>query len=390
MLQLQTETETGPQLANLLRQPGSFAWWYVDLVDAQGRGMVLIWSFGLPFLPGARRCRPATERPSLSLALYENSRPSFYSLQQFKPEEVQIESPQCMRFGDSRFELVRRDGQVRLRAQLSMTVVGSGRIHGTVEAEGIACRAPAASSAAKEQHGQHGQQVSKHRWAPILAAQRGRAELHLEPSGRFELEGRAYIDSNGSPRPLHALGIDDWRWGRIALGDRELIYYLVEPEPGSQTAPIQHVLEARADGTLRALPVEVSFSDPRRSLYGLAYHQRARLTGPELDLHLRFRALVDDGPFYLRFLVDAEERSSSQQGYGAQQGCGVAEQVAPGRVDLAWQRPFVRMRTQQTAGPNSIWLPLFSGPQKGRLGRLARHWTGGSSAAVCGVEGELR
>ena len=36
----------------LLDVAGGFAWWYLDLVDERGDGLVLIWSFGLPFLPG--------------------------------------------------------------------------------------------------------------------------------------------------------------------------------------------------------------------------------------------------------------------------------------------------------------------------------------------------
>ena len=37
-------------LRGVLDTPG-FAWWYLDVVDAEGTGLVLIWSFGLPFLP---------------------------------------------------------------------------------------------------------------------------------------------------------------------------------------------------------------------------------------------------------------------------------------------------------------------------------------------------
>jgi len=38
----------------LLEAPGGFAWWYLDALDARGDGLVVIWSFGLPFLPGYR------------------------------------------------------------------------------------------------------------------------------------------------------------------------------------------------------------------------------------------------------------------------------------------------------------------------------------------------
>jgi carotenoid 1,2-hydratase len=370
VLALHTESMTA--LADLVERSGAFAWWYVDLVGDDGRGLVLIWSFGLPFLPGARNALPARERPSLSLALYENFRPAFYTLQQFAPDQVRIESPECIWFENSRLELSRHDGQVRLRAQLCIDLVPSGRVEGTVEATGHACRTPHADASSR----------GVHRWAPILAAQSGQAHLRLGAEDHFDLDGRVYVDSNGSEQPLHALGIGDWRWGRVALPGRELIYYLVDPEPGSTLAPIRHVLEAKPDGSLRALSEDLEFRDLHRGTYGMTHHDSARLRGPELDLELHFKSLVDDGPFYLRFLVDAREHLTGER------GSGVAERVAPARVDLWWQRPFMRMRTQQARGPNSMWLPLFSGTRKGRLGRLAKHWT--STLAPSTREREVR
>ncbi|HSC89641.1 MAG TPA: hypothetical protein VLC09_20300, partial [Polyangiaceae bacterium] len=74
------------------------------------------------------------------------------------------------------------------------------------------------------------------------------------------------------------------------------------------------------------------------------------------------RQLVDDGPFYQRFLLEVESSLGA--------GHGVFEVVAPARVDLPHQRPFVSMRIHRTGRSNSVWLPLFSGPREGRWGRL--------------------
>ena len=59
----------------VLRSPGGFTWFYVDLVDDHGRAATLIWSWGLPFLPGyaqsARTGRPRLplQRPSVNLVV---------------------------------------------------------------------------------------------------------------------------------------------------------------------------------------------------------------------------------------------------------------------------------------------------------------------------------
>jgi len=70
-------------------------WWYFDLVDAHGQGMVLIWSYGLPFLPGiasaARRDRPLlpSTRPAINIVFYQHGAPVFYLLQEYPPEQTE-------------------------------------------------------------------------------------------------------------------------------------------------------------------------------------------------------------------------------------------------------------------------------------------------------------
>jgi len=354
-------TEQADQVANLMHCPGAFAWWYADLVDDGGRGLVLIGSFGLPFLPGSRNRPTPAERPSLSLVLYEGGRATFYALQTFEPEDAAYDPSGIMRFGRSRVVLRggsgAREGDVELRAEIDLDVPGGGRLVGTLCASGAGCRVPSGVSA----------RGASHRWAPIVVGQRGVARLEASDGASFAIEGRIYVDSNGSARPLHELGIADWRWGRVALPDRELIYYFVDPE--GEGAPIRHVLVARPDGALVAQDASVRWSNPRRSVYGLGYHRHLHLSNaPDLDVTLTLRRVVDDGPFYLRFLVDAEDRAHGTVGRG------FAERVVPDRVDRPWQRPFVRMRTFATAGDNSMWLPLFSGPRRGRFERLLNHW----------------
>jgi len=341
-------------LRGLLDAPGAFAWWYADLIDAEGRGLVLIWSFGLPFLTGSRTCAPARERPAVSLALYEGDRSICYLLQTYAAGEVTFAGPSHVRMGNSLFRLWSEADVTTLDATLDLPLVGGGHIRGRVTARGVRCR----PSAREQTDGAH-------HWAPIVTATSGLAALDVD--GRpFALRGRAYVDSNTSQRPLHTLGIRRWRWGRVALPDRELIYFLVDPSRADADS-VELVLEVRADGSVRQHEARAEWSRPRRSLYGLAFHELVRLRGTSFDVTLRFQAIVDEGPFYLRFVVRAHEATGAV-------GTGFAEQVAPERVDIAWQRPFVRMRVHHTGGRNSIWLPLFSGPSEGRYRRLLRHW----------------
>lgn len=367
---LNLATENLEEVANLMREPGAFAWWYADLIDAEGRGVVLIGSFGLPFLPGSRARPRPVDRPSLAIALYDRDRTIFYALQTFEPDEASLGSSGCMRLGRSRIDLRLADGVARLDAAIDVDVPGGGRMVGRIQARG-----PRSITLETSKAGSDG---STHRWAPILAAQSGRARFELDDGLTFSVDGRIYVDSNGSSQPLHELGIADWRWGRVAFPDREIIYYFVDPLPDAEgTAPIRHVLEARPDGRLIAHDALATWRQPRRSVYGLGYDRELALASAEgLDVRLTMRALVDDGPFYLRFLVDAEDAASGAPGRG------FAERVVPDRVDRPWQRPFVRMRTFASQGDNSMWLPLFTGPRRGRLERLLNHWRSAPTSEV--------
>ena len=91
---------------------------------------------------------------------------------------------------------------------------------------------------------------------------------------------------------------------------------------------------------------------------------------------LELNHLVDDGPFYQRYMLSAERIRSEPTARSAERvlGNGMAEYVEPDRIDVPWQRPFVAMKTQlvDSSRKNSILLPLFTGFKADRAARLAR------------------
>ena len=89
------------------------------------------------------------------------------------------------------------------------------------------------------------------------------------------------------------------------------------------------------------------------------------MTFPDPDgrpVQVEVGSVLDNGPFYQRYLLRGR--------CGADEGYGVGENVVPDRVDTDLLRPLVRMRVHRAVGPNSMWLPLFSGDSAGRWGRL--------------------
>jgi carotenoid 1,2-hydratase len=349
-------------IGRALGAAGGFAWWYLDLVSGPGEGVVLIWAYGLPFLPGHAAAQrsgvapPAIARPSLNLAVYERGRPALYLLQEYgeaAPPEV---SPGGIRatLGESVLEIDRDDRSTTVRVRLDCPLPGRrGRLRGLVTLEGRTVHPPAAAGAPDPR--------SHHVWSVLAAPATG--EAHIEADGvTSTIQGRGYHDCNASAVALHDLGIERWLWGRIALDSGELILYHLVPEVGE---PRTHLLRIDAAGMVS--PVEgarLVAGRERRARFGLRYP--AEIAVGDVDgqpLRIALGPVVDDGPFYLRFGLTAT--GSSASGWG--------EMVVPGRVDLARHRPLVRMRVHRPGRRNSLWLPLFSGPRAGRVRALLPH-----------------
>ena len=342
----------------LLDARGGFAWWYLDALNAQGDGVVVIWSYGLPFLPRrGRRTASPRERPSLNVAVYRGGREAFYLLQEYPADEASW-SPDGThwRFGRSTIQSrVERDRR-RVDLRLDCAVPGGeDRLRGRIRLDGAARMATAERRAPT---------LDDHDWSPLTGPASVRARLRVGDRSILAFDGRGYHDRNGSRTPLERLGIRHWIWGRVAASDRELIYYLAWP-PGD-APPQTTALEVAADGSTRVVPIEARLGRRRFARWGMPYWDAIELReGGRSWLEIRHRALLDDGPFYLRFSTEAR----TAEGATAH---GSGELVRPGRIDFGPLRPLVRMRVHHTGMPCSRFAPLFSGPRETRLARQVR------------------
>ena len=349
----------------VLDAPGGFAWWYCDLIDAKGDGIVLIAFLGLPFLPGYQldRERPV-DHPGLNFVVYRDGKPAFYLLQEYGHAETVLQpTAWTWQFGASHLALEWRDSNVTLTGTLDLEVPG------THERCKVSLRVQGPESRIAPAHGD-----PRHVWCPIAPSAEGRVELACGDEAPWSVVGRAYVDANASRVPLGELGLASWQWGRLAFPERELVYYAMTPEGGAAEQPL--VLSVPHGGAAARNDVtDLVWEEKRRNFYGLSFHERTTLHDPDGNaVDVTVKHVVEEGPFYLRFLLEAHCAATGERGRG------FAELVDVARIDREWQRPFVRMRTHQARGPNSMWIPLFSGPRSGRAMRLLRHWFGSASA----------
>lgn len=359
-----------PPEPRTLTTPGGFAWWYLDLVDRQGNGLVVIWSIGLPFVPGyasaarAGRALAPETRPSTTLSAYEKGRCIYYDFQVHSPDDVDwtplLNGTGRWSFGDNEFTLQANDDLTHtLRIHLDRPIPGTTeRLTGEVEVRGPLRQAGPLDASDPS---------ADHAWSPRMLACEGVARL-TTPSLHLNVRGRAYHDRNSSSLPLHELGIARWWWGRVSMPDRDLVWYRLQPTDPSD--PLREmVLQVDRQGAVQQTSGPIQLDGQTRGRFGLCSPRSLRFHDPsDRPVAVQLDRLVDDGPFYQRHIVTGT--------CGDHTGTGFAELVVPDQIDLDAHRPFVRMAVHDLAGPNSMFLPLFNGPKHSRLARLPLWWRG--------------
>ena len=334
--------------------PGGFAWWYCDLIDESGNGIVVIVSLGLPFLPGyaslARRgtAPPARMRPSVFVSATRRGRLAFWALHEVDAEEV-VWTPHEARFGANGLSVRISDGRVHVDGTFE------GRLPGCDWSASLQVDGPLRQSSGGEPSS------AEHEWTILTAVAAGRATLR-SGSEVMHVRGRAYFDRNAGDGSLDSLQCASWTWGRLAFPDRERIWYLATDLEGQAHSM---ALTVHADGRTEVDRGRVHMRGLRHGTWRLPYPAVVEVAP---DLTVAMPRPADDSPFYARYVVGAEHDGAVARGF--------AEVCVPSRIDQAWSRPLVRMTVARDDGRNSMWLPFFGGPVQGRLSRLARTLAG--------------
>lgn len=360
---IQLTSNANPLSPAFLQCRGGFAWWYLDVMDADGNGAVAIWSFGLPFLPGYTRAArrgeapAARQRPSLNLALYRRGRLWSYLLQEYPAEACAYDADaEQWTFGHSLIQTRVGGGTTTTRLLVDMPVPGGAQhIRGTLEVTGNTRRPGPHEPVSGE--------AGPHEWTPLVGAARGRIDLDVA-GVPFAIEGAAYHDRNGGRTHFEGLGIGRWIWGRAKTPDGTSIFYHLWPQRPQDSAVHLGLTIADDGTTLQHADIAPTPSMYRRDLYGMTWWKQMGIQlGGVPWLQARVDRLAERGPFYLRAPLSVQLANGDV-------GDGWAEWVEPARIDLARHRPLVQMRVHRVDAPNSRWLPLFSGPRETRVRRL--------------------
>ncbi|MDR8391821.1 hypothetical protein NC796_11745 [Aliifodinibius sp. S!AR15-10] len=327
-------------------KPGAYEWWYFDGVDNTGDySLVIIFYEGNPFstryiqrLKNWNRSDSVfpEEHPAVSISVYKNQTPIYYSFTEFKQEDCFFDSnvPYIV-VGDHTMEAESSDESISYRLMLNEELPSGDAIKGTVTFK---------SSKTPEKLLESVQEFHKegHLWN--LVQPRADVEANLEISARAEkakevvFEGKGYHDHNMGNEPMRN-EFNEWYWGRFHFEMGTLVYYMMDRKNEQQH---QAWLLSPDNNELIATYPNIDLQDESWSPFGLHTARKLMLNNDKAHITIQQARILDNGPFYQRFSSDSFINIPDED--IMQVAEGISEFIRPDRIYWRTFWPFVNMR----------------------------------------------
>lgn len=329
-----------------VRGRNGYEWWYFDGYDAStGWSLVSIFFRGIPFSGARQRAahlaavratvEEADDFPAVAFSLYGPKRTEAYMVNLFPRSELWIaDDGFSIRIGKNRARLVDGTWVIELDDEL----LDGRSVRGTIRLTPEYLLEPDRPS----------WQSDDHIW--VVAAPRCRLEAELMIGGeRIVLSGFGYHDHNVGESGLQDQ-FERWEWGRAHFAGETLIYYRVVGNDGKVDA---HAIRLDENGARYTSP-DVHHQFHLSNFYRLGYPARLLIVDED---GTRFEVdqgrIVDNGPFYLRFLSTFRRNGESVSGF--------SEVLRPQALDWRWFWPLLDSRVRPSGS-------------RDRIGRLITNW----------------
>lgn len=319
---------------------GAYEWWYFDVFDDQSdMGMVIIFYDGLLFSPDYHIDQQKgdgalpEDHPGISISLYHKNKTLFYALKAYSKHRSFFSDSDCeVKIGNNSLKVDHSNQLLDYSIHLDERLPNNLHLTGNVHFSAIKNPSRWINEDSKDNH---------HFWNLVHAKTRVIADLQLGTSKdnlrRIGFSGLGYHDHNLGSRPIDG-DFDQWYWGRIHLDGNTLVWYIMCK--GNDTQRGVWIIND-IDGKVSPLD-DIRFNKkPRKSVFGLAYHDELEVSIDGQPYRIKTNYIWDNGPFYLRYnvcLIDGQGRQVN----GSKSG--IAEYIKPDRISKKWVRPMIRVR----------------------------------------------
>tara|TARA_R100001143_G_C3361367_1_gene137135 strand:- start:77885 stop:78955 length:1071 start_codon:yes stop_codon:yes gene_type:complete len=318
--------------------PGSYEWWYFDVMSKEGYSLVIIFYDGNPF---SRRYikkiesnteTNASDFPAISISLYKDGTPIFYSFEEVNPEGAEFsETKPFGQIGDNSFEGFQEFNELSYKVVLNQKLETGDLLHGSLIFKSLNADLSEIVSSNEVPN------KSEHSWNLIMANCLVECNLNLEGSvcEKIVFNGRGYHDHNTGSEPMKD-SFKEWYWGRYHIENSTLIYYLMMVN-GEWKKKAWLINES---GSVKKLDQKIDFSNHGFNLFGLVSARTFHFEGDGIDAFIQLDHVVDSGPFYQRFFG----KVIINRGEKPELADGISEYIFPSRIYSRMFWPLVNMR----------------------------------------------
>jgi len=353
-------SDVAADIATVKDKPGSYEWWYFDAGDDNGAyHIVVIFHQGCPFSPRYMRSyekRPdhptalADHHPAVSISVYQHGQTLYYSMTQYSPYDAEFNGNRVrLRVGNHQLDGLVEDGLLSYSLRLDEKLPDGTHLNAILRFTSPVPNPLLWPTDRSEQNGGHS-------WNLPQAASKVKGVISINHDGRKEkpivFEGTGYHDHNQGDAPLRT-AFKQWYWGRVHFNEGTFVYYMKETFDGwIRNGWWVSVDNQQILGTCDSIQSDATIGN----LFGLQADTRFRFFLPDRTVYLTMRHTIDSGPFYFRFLSDAEVHDTS--GELIERATGISEYLHPDRIH--WKRywPLVHMRLRY-ADKRPHWVQRF-------------------------------
>lgn len=318
--------------------PGSYEWWYFDAVSDDGYSIVIIFYEGNPFSRKyieslhAGTQSDATQFPAISISVYDNGNPLFYSFEEFLPDSAGFSSSKPGgHAGNNHFEGVKNGNNLVYNIHLDQTLVNGDSLRGDLTFS------LDSSTKINSDILTSGSDNSNHTWNLVMPKCKAEGEIRIEGyrEAHFLFKGTGYHDHNTGFEPMKE-SFKEWYWGRYHTQNGTFIYYLMN----KVNAWDNQAWYIGDDGNIEKLNSRIEKKNENLNIFGLTSARVLEFDGNEISAFLQKDTLLDNGPFYQRF----EGKLLLKIDDTLEQATGISEYIYPSRIYSKTFWPLVNMR----------------------------------------------
>lgn len=315
---------------------GAYEWWYFDgLSIDKTYGLVIILYLNNPFSTkyinelddaGVR----SSKHPAISISLYKQQKTMYYSFLEFGEEDFSWnEDDWVLSIGNHQLRYTFAEGELSFRLEIDQELASghklSGQLTGTTEV-------PAENMITKGRG-------ENHIWNLLLPFVNMEVTLQVSDGNREEvIKGKfqGYHDHNYGAEPMKE-SFREWYWGRYHFEDVTLIYYLMNKHQNEQFDA--WLIDKRSQQVVCSFD-KVNLSYEQSSFFGLKSARKIELFNNETEATIQLRKIVDNGPFYQRFIGEGIVKYNGQ----VQAAHGISEYIQPNNIYNKVYWPLIHMR----------------------------------------------